>query len=69
MHKRRSTPFGGKIDELPDRIEHRRKVAKRIALDTREHEADDPTRSASYRSAGYRIVGPDRTESGRGPHV
>jgi hypothetical protein len=34
------------IEELPERIAHRRKVAERIALDTPEYAADDPSRKA-----------------------
>lgn len=40
--QRETTP----IDELPDRIAHRRKIAERIALDMPEYAADDPSRKA-----------------------
>jgi hypothetical protein len=59
-------PF--QIDEIPDRIEHRRKIALRLALDHPEYAADDPTRSADGPRNGYRLLGPEVTGSGRGPH-
>jgi hypothetical protein len=37
-------------EELPDRVEHRRKIAERLALDSREYASDDPSRTAE--SAG-----------------
>ena len=40
------------VDELPDRIAHRRKIAKRIALDTPEYAADDPSSSRADTPAG-----------------
>jgi hypothetical protein len=56
------------IDELPDRIAHRRKIAHRIACDTPEYAADDPSRSADSSDSGYRVLGPQDAGSGRGPH-
>jgi hypothetical protein len=64
------TSYSGtrKIDDLPDRIAHRRKIAARIALDTPEYAADDETRSAPNTNSGYRVLGPDTfSGSGRGP--
>jgi hypothetical protein len=38
--------FGsGPTEELPDRIAHRRKIAERLALDSPEYAADDPSRT------------------------
>jgi hypothetical protein len=56
------------IDDLPDRIAHRRKIAERIALDSPEYAADDPSRSEPRTDSGYRVHGPDTVSgSGRGP--
>jgi hypothetical protein len=44
-----------KIDELPDRIAHRRKVALRIKLDHPEYAADDPSRTVDGPGSGYRL--------------
>ena len=52
------------IDELSDRIEYHRKIAKRLAVDTPEYAADDPSRD-THRSTGYRVLGPEVTGSGR----
>lgn len=57
-----------KIDNLPDRSEHLRKIALRIAMDQPEFAADDPTRNAEVPEGGYRVIGPTETGSGRGPH-
>jgi hypothetical protein len=46
-----------KIDELPDRIEHRRKIAERIARDTVEYAAGDPLRMAHGRGGLQRRCG------------
>jgi hypothetical protein len=54
------------IDERPDRIAHRRKVAMRIALDQPEFAANDPSRNAKVPEGGYislHLARPDR-----GPH-
>jgi hypothetical protein len=40
------TPRSSKIDELPDRLAHLRKIAERIKLDHPEFAADDPSRAA-----------------------
>ena len=58
-----------RIEEMPDRLEHLRKIAKRIKLDHPEYAAEDPSRTADYPGGGYRVPGPDVTGSGRGPHV
>jgi hypothetical protein len=56
------------IDELPDRIAHRRKIAERIALDAPEYAANDPTRNVDRKDTGYRALGPNMFPgSGRGP--
>jgi hypothetical protein len=55
------------IDNLPDRIAHRRKIAERIALDSPEYAAGDPTRNAPATDSGYRVHGPATSGSGRGP--
>jgi hypothetical protein len=53
---------------LPDRIAHRRKIAERIALDTPEYAADDPTRNVDRKDIGYRAFEPNIfSGSGRGP--
>ena len=57
-----------KIDELPDRLAHLRKIAERIKLDQPEFAAGDPTRNAEVPEGGYRMIGPTETGSGRGPH-
>lgn len=57
-----------KIDNLPDRREHLRKIASRIAMDQPEFAADDPDRNAEVPEGGYRVIGPTETGSGRGPH-
>jgi hypothetical protein len=57
------------IDELPDRVAHRRKIARRIARDTPEYAADHPSRSADISDSGYRVLGPQDAGSGRGPHA
>lgn len=58
-----------RIEEIPDRIEHLRKIAKRIKLDHPEYAADDPTRTVNRPGSGYRVLGPDQTGSGRGPNA
>ena len=58
-----------KIDELPDRLAHLRKIAERIKLDQPEFVADDPSRNAEVPEGGYRLIGPTETGSGRGPHA
>lgn len=58
-----------RIEELPDRIEHLRKIAKRLKLDHPEYAADDPTRTVDRPGSGYRVLGPDQIGSRRGPHV
>jgi hypothetical protein len=63
----RANQTGIPIDELPDRVAHRRKIANRIALDTPEYAADDPSRTADSSDSGYRVIGP-QAGSGRGPH-
>jgi hypothetical protein len=40
------------IEELPDRMAHRRKIADRLARYTPEYAADDPSRSAAPPTAG-----------------
>ena len=65
MNKTRSI----KIDELPDRLAHLRKIAERIKLDQPEFAADDPERNAEVPEGGYRVIGPTETGSGRGPHA
>jgi hypothetical protein len=57
MTKDRKLPE--RIEELPDRQAHMRKIALRIKLDHPEYAADDPTRSADAPSGGYRLFGPD----------
>ena len=59
----------GRIEELPDRQEHLRKIAKRLKLDHPEFAADDPTRSADYPGRGFRVLGSDETGSRRGPNA
>ena len=68
MNGRRYKSSATPIDELPDRIAHRRKIAERIALDTPEYAADDPSRRVDIPDAGYRVPGPE-VGSGRGPHA
>ena len=59
-----------KIDELPDRLAHLRKIAERIKLDQPEFAADDPSRAADLPEEGEcRTVSPVNTGSGRGPHA
>ncbi len=58
-----------RIEELPDRQEHMRKIAKRLKLDHPQYAADDPERTVNWPGGGYRVLGPDQTGSGRGPHV
>jgi hypothetical protein len=58
-----------KIDGLPDRCAHLRKIAERIKLDQPEFAADDPERSAEVPEGGNRVIGPTETGSGRGPHA
>jgi hypothetical protein len=41
-------------EDLPDRIEHRRKIAERFALDSPEFAADDPSRVVDRTGSGYR---------------
>ena len=51
--------FGiGPTEELPDRIAHRRKIAERLALDSPEYAADDPSRTVDRAASGYRAHGP-----------
>jgi hypothetical protein len=57
------------VEEMPDRLAHRRKVAERIALDTPEYAADDPSRKAKVPQVGFSQVGPELFGSGRGPHA
>lgn len=57
-----------KVDELPDRREHLRKIALRISMDQPEFAADDPERAADVPEGGYRVIGPTEFGSGRGPH-
>jgi hypothetical protein len=57
-----------KIEELPDRLAHLRKIAERIKLDQPEFAADDPSRNAEVPEGGSRVIGPTETGSGRGPH-
>jgi hypothetical protein len=64
----RTNQGGIPIDELPDRVAHRRKIAKRIACDTLGYAADDPSRRADSSHSGYRVLGPQDAGSGRGPH-
>jgi hypothetical protein len=66
MKKRVQHP---KIEELPDRREHLKKIALRIAMDQPEFAADDPKRAADVPEGGYRVIGPTETGSGRGPHA
>jgi hypothetical protein len=40
-------------EELPDRIAHRRKIAGRLALDSPEYAADDPSRTVDRAASGY----------------
>ena len=47
------------IDELPDRIEHRHKIARRLALDHPEYAVDDPSRTVNAAGGGYRVLGPE----------
>jgi hypothetical protein len=59
-------------EELPDRIEHRRKIAERLALDGREYAADDPSRSVNRACSGHSAHGPGAglpSSSGRGPRT
>ena len=58
-----------KIDKLPDRIAHLRKIAERIKLDHPEFASDDPSHAAECGGDGYRVVGPESFGSGRGPHA
>ena len=46
-----------RIEELPDRQEHLRKIARRLKLDHPEYAADDPTRSVDRPGSGYRFSG------------
>jgi hypothetical protein len=63
-------PRSIKIDELPDRLAHLRKIAERIKLDQPEFAADDPSRAGDLPEEGEcRIVSPVNTGSGRGPHA
>jgi hypothetical protein len=57
-----------KIDDLPDRREHLKKIALRIAMEQPEFAANDPDRNAEVPEGGYRVVEPTETGSGRGPH-
>jgi hypothetical protein len=63
------TPRSNKIDELPDRLAHLRKIAERIKLDHPEFAADDPSRAAEIPEGECRIVSPVNTGSGRGPRA
>ena len=69
MNERANQSGTTPIDELPDRVAHRRKIAKRLALDAPEFAADDLSRSADSPGSGYRVLGPEVTGSGRGPHA
>jgi hypothetical protein len=42
-------------EELPDRIEHRRKIAEQLARDNREYAADDPSRAAESPGSAPRV--------------
>ena len=44
-------------EDLPDRIEHRRKIAERIALDHPEFAPDDPSRVVDRPGSRYRAHG------------
>jgi hypothetical protein len=60
------------IEELPNRIEHRRKIAERLAMDGREYGADDPSRTVDRAGSGYSAHGPGASlpsSSGRGPRT
>lgn len=67
MDERQNRSHNDQIDELPNRVEHRRKIARRLALDTPEYTAEDPSHNADYPACGYRVFGPDLTGSGREP--
>ena len=58
----------GRIEELPDCIEHLRKIAKRLKLDHPEYAADDPTRTVNTPGSGYREFGPNLQGLRRGRH-
>lgn len=44
------------IDELPDRIEHRRRIAARLNHDAREHAVDDPSRQANTSGGAHAVL-------------
>jgi hypothetical protein len=57
-------------EELPDRVEHRRKIAERLALDSREYAPADPSRTIDRAGSGHRAHGLGAgiaSGSGRGP--
>jgi hypothetical protein len=60
------------IQELPDRIEHRRKIAERLALYSREYAADDPSQTVDRVSSGHHAHGPRACHPARAedrPHL
>jgi hypothetical protein len=55
-------------EEVPDRLEHRGKIAARLALDSREFAPDEPFRAVDRPGSGYRADAL-ASGSGRGPRA
>jgi hypothetical protein len=60
------------IEELPDRIAHRRKIAERLANDSVEYATDDPSRTIDRAGSAEPASGPGAkpwAAVARGSHV
>jgi hypothetical protein len=56
------------IDNLPDRVAHRRRIAAKINRDEREFEANDPQRTIARAGGAHRASGIASGAVHRGPH-